>query len=319
MKINEKKTLQQINGALEPLDDRLTAKFKGPKMPIVIILAQPRAGSTLLQQILGTYTDVGYITNFLAQFWSAPFIGAQVEQPLHLHNFQSNFSSRYGQTDGSLEPHEWGWFWRKWLDLDAESDYINRKDEIDWSNLNKKLGAIQFVKRAPIIFDNVFAGANLNVLYDNIPNILVVNLRRDLFFVCNSIINARISRHGHEKVHYGNRPRLNARATVIKDPIEQVVAQVEATENEFKETLGRIPSRDILTINYEDLTSTPAQIIIGFEKFLERHHGKLSLRNSDFVPHIKNRNDTVLINGMHYKRLKEIFSERFPRINLPSV
>jgi len=319
MKIIEKKILQQINDSLEPLDDCLTDQFKEPELPTVIILAQPRGGSTLLQQILGTFTDVGYVTNFLAQFWAAPFIGTQFEQAICDRNFRSNFRSCYGKTSGSSEPHEWGWFWKKWLNLDDTSDYITQADKINWHKLNKKLSAIQFFKESPIIFDNVFAGANLDVLYKNIPNILVINLQRNLFFVCNSLINARIERHGDISAHYGNRPRLNPNALGTDDPIEQIVYQVAATESEFEKNLAVIPARNIHKINYEDLTSEPEKIIIGFEKFLARHRWQLSSKNSDFGFHTKSRNDRGLINKNHHKKLKEVFSECFPDVMLPSI
>ena len=318
MNLNEidRQVLNKMNHALEPLDDELTKRFEGPEMPLLIILAQPRAGSTVLQQWLATCLNIGYVSNFLARYWGAPYIGSMLEAQLDQKNYRSNWIGHYGNTEGILEPHEWTWFWQKWLKLDKGSDYIRTRSAIDWSKLSSKLGAIQEVKKLPIIFDNVFAGANLIEIYKNIPNIFVVVLRRSPFFICNSIINARLSRHGNIHAHYGNRPRSMTQIQSISDPVEQIVAQVMATEIEIEEIVSRIPSEKTITFTYEEFTSAPNLILSRFENYIARNGVTLLRKNMAKIPQIPSRNDASLINKKYGKQLTEIFVERFPEIEI---
>ena len=84
MNLNEidRHVLNKMNHALESLDDELTERSEGPEMPVLIILAQPRAGSTVLQQWLATCLHIGYVSNFLARYWGAPYIGSMLEAQL---------------------------------------------------------------------------------------------------------------------------------------------------------------------------------------------------------------------------------------------
>ena len=49
----------------------------------------------------------------------------------------SNFISKFGNTNGPLEPNEWGWFWKKWFNLKNNEHHISRK--VDWVNLKKRV------------------------------------------------------------------------------------------------------------------------------------------------------------------------------------
>lgn len=79
--------------------------------PVYFIVAQPRGASALFQQLIISNLEVGYISNFLAKYHDNHKIGLTLEKEILDKNFKSTFLSQYGNTEGSNEPHEWGWFW----------------------------------------------------------------------------------------------------------------------------------------------------------------------------------------------------------------
>ena len=46
------------------------------------IIGAPRSGTTLLSQLLLSYTQVGYINNLIAAFWNAPLYGIHLSKKL---------------------------------------------------------------------------------------------------------------------------------------------------------------------------------------------------------------------------------------------
>ena len=103
---------------------RLPSVVRGEpsQLPLIYIVGAPRSGTTLLSQVVSRFLDVGYINNLIARFWRRPSVG------IHLSRLvlggggreQIAFESEHGTTPGAAGPHEFGYFWRHWLQLDAQ-------------------------------------------------------------------------------------------------------------------------------------------------------------------------------------------------------
>ena len=156
--------LDALNETLADLDDRLTQDFTAPSGPVTFIFSQPRAGSTLFQQLALSSMDVGYVSNVLARLWRAPYLGAQLHMSLRDPAYVSHFRSKWGIADGAQEPHEWGWFWRHRLGLAAGESYCADPAAVDVAGLARKLAGLESVLAAPLLFDNVYAMNNFAVV-----------------------------------------------------------------------------------------------------------------------------------------------------------
>jgi len=268
-----------FNQTLADQDDLLTAEVIVPDQSLVVIFSLPRGASTLFQQLVISSSDIGYISNLVAKFWRAPYIAAQLDLDVRDPDYVSNFKSSYGNVVGAQEPHEWGWFWQHWLKLGEDETYCKDKNLIDGHGLRQKLGALQSVWQRPLLIDSIFALANYAILADIMPNILAVNVKRDSYYVCNSHINARIQRYGDLQEYYGHRPINIDEILAIEDPIEQIVAQVKATETENKQTLDGIEVNHIFQVGYKELVHQPQRVMDDFVAFLEKENGtKISVR-----------------------------------------
>ena len=299
--------LHRCNQALSALDDEFTSSFNAPEH-LTIIVALPRAGSTFLQQILISDLEIGYVSNLMAKFWMAPTIGARLQAELRQPNFVSSFRSEYGNTYGPFEPHEWGWFWKEMLALKGDEYYNSRP--FDATRLRQKLAAIEYVLASPLVFDSVYAAANLQRLLEILPDLRVIYLTRDPFFVCNSILNARLRRYGNLETFYGHPPCNIDEIRSIADPVEQVVAQVKALLDEFEQALGQILPENRLDVAYEELRADPNNVIEDFVSF-QRNAGIVLNRRDTQLPVFEDRNTSSMIHNDWAERLRILYSDYF--------
>jgi hypothetical protein len=311
--------MRRINDTLQAEDDRLTASLSSPSQPVSFIVALPRGASTMFQQIVISAIDMGYITNLMAQFWLAPCIGAGLDRKLRPDQYTSSFASRFGNTVGAHEPHEWGWFWRHWLRLEGDEHYCGTNRVLDGNGLRKKLAGLEQVLDAPLLFDNVYAMANFGTITKLLPSVIAVHLTRDPYFICNSILNARMERYGSLHHFYGHRPRNVDTLISIEDPIEQVVLQVKSLVAEVEETLSTHPDSHIFTADYTTIVEDPLGTVDRFAAFLEGHG--IGIRRKAHRPDIRlnNRNNLDHIPLDRRTAVDPVFARQFGDDALPRL
>ena len=107
-----------LNDALAPLEQALIEEFEAPTEPLVFIVGAPRSGTTLLTQLLISQYEIGYVSNLIARFWKAPYLGLLLAKEIRDPDRPPDvgFSSDRGFTSGYEGPHEFGYFWRRWFD-----------------------------------------------------------------------------------------------------------------------------------------------------------------------------------------------------------
>ncbi|MGB5793402.1 hypothetical protein [Poseidonibacter sp.] len=277
------------------------------KKPIYFIVAQPRGASTLLQQLLISNLHVGYISNYLATYYDSHNKGLILEKDILDTNYKSNFLSMYGNTEGDNEPHEWGWFWKEQLGLKNQEHYA---DNITYDKLQSSLNDILSFKELPLLIDNVYAMANLIKLKNKFRNIKVINLTRDLYFICNSIINARMSRYNNIEAFYGHPPKNIEEVLKIKNPIEQIVFQVKSIQNEINLIEENFNKNDILNIDYEDIYNDSFSVVNNFYKFVQQDNIELRFKEKH-LPKLQYRNNSSLINIKYKDELDFYYNKYF--------
>ena len=93
--------LTRLNGDLAATHEELLAGLGAPEGPVLAIVAPPRGASTLLQQILLSRFDIGYVSNIAARFWRVPLIGLRLHRETADPGYTSHFRSEYGLTEGA--------------------------------------------------------------------------------------------------------------------------------------------------------------------------------------------------------------------------
>lgn len=306
--------LGRMNALLAAEDDRLSAGHRAPRWPVTFVVATPRSASTLFQQLALSTMRIGYVGNVMARFWMAPVLGAVLERDLDDPEYVSHLKSHggYYTAPGAHEPHEWGWFWHHWLRLDGDSFYCDPEHPVDGAGLGRKLAAIEAVKGAPLVFDNVFAMANLGEVRAALPRVLAVHIRRDPYYVCNSILNARIDRYGDVGAFFAHRPRTIDAVLAIDDPVEQVVAQVRAIVDEMAEALAPMDPNDVFTVDYPDIVGEPHAVMRRFAAFLAGREAPVTMRDTlPEFPQLRNRNTAAFVRPELKDRLDAAIARAF--------
>lgn len=308
--------LRRANEALGRVSLAPESDGTGFACPPCFISAPPRGGSTLLQQVLISRFSFGYVSNLMARFWNAPEVGAALHAELRPADFVSTFDSRYGNTVGAFEPHEWGWFWRKWLALEGDEHHISRP--VDWLGLKRVLVAIGHIQARPMLFDAPLACGDLALVDRELGGIFVLNLTRSPWHVCNSIINARLERYGTIDAYYGATTRHQDRILAIADPIEQIVIQARTLFDEQAEQIAAIPRTRVLDVAYENLRAAPMEVADRVARFYAGHGIELEGKPVTIEP-FPDRNRNARVESAHVERLGELVRCHFPEAAFPAA
>lgn len=236
-------------------------------LPIIYIVGTPRSGTTLLSQLLSRHLPIGYIDNLIARFWERPSVGIRLSQALVgcLGRDGVAFSSKHGTTDGMVGPHEFGYFWRKWLALDsAKSHKLNDIEisAIDVHRLRMILeGEILATFNSPVVFKNVICGFQAGILSRAHPASLFVWIKRDPEEVVRSILNCRMDRYGSYDAWWSLKPSTYSDLININSPVLQVFGQVNDCAKEFEQELCR-PGINLVSVNYSSLLDSPESVLL---------------------------------------------------------
>lgn len=301
--------LADVSGAY--IDNPAAAKFRWPPC---FIIAPPRGASTLLQQVLISRFKLGYVSNVMARFWKAPVVGAAVQISIMDPTYISTYRSRYGNTEGPLEPHEFGWFWRHTLGLAGDDHHITQP--VDWGELKRTFIMLERLLDGPLIFDSPFVCANLAEIAAGIGQVLALDLRRSPWHICNSILNARKERYGDINHFYGARPLDFHSILSEPDPVVQTVRQAASLAAETDNGLAVLPASHVLQIDYETLRAAPLDSADRVAAFLTRH-GPAPKRKKVEIGPFPDRNAGATVDSVMRDRLDEVFAAYFPGAPIP--
>ncbi len=247
------------------------AACSAPRHPTVFVVGSPRAGTTLCYQWLAASGAFTYPTNFVSRFPTAPWVGERIQRLLTdpdcdhggelsggLEVDPAPYTSRLGKTRGLLAPHEYWYWWRRFLPENRTQLFTNDQlAAVDTERLTIELAAWEHVRDLPLLMKGLIFEWNLPWLARVLPQAFFVFVRRDPFFVMQSLLGARQDFYGDEKVWYSFRPPEYGHLW-DRSPEEQVAGQVHATETAVTAGLAAIDPARSLEITYEDLCADPA-------------------------------------------------------------
>lgn len=297
---------REVNDILYPLEERLVQTFRKPVNPIIFIAGLPRSGTTLLMQALIAAFEVGYISNLIARFWEAPYVGALLASDLRRRKKREHigFESELGATYGYDGPHEFGFFWQRWFPYN-ETHQPQEKDlqTADFDLLRKELAAIESVFNAPLAFKNpIVFNLNIEVLAKVLPKAVFVICQRDHIYIAQSLLLSRLKYHGRKDTWFSVKPKEYVKLKARPYP-EQIAGQIYYTERRLQESLVNIPSSRYITVEYLDLCKDPVHELKRVQKLVEQNGGRLI--STGYTPKSFEPTNVQRLDDKEFKRLSE--------------
>ena len=232
------------------------------------IIGAPRSGTTLLYQILISFFDIEYPTNFIAKFWGNPIVGYILQSELLVNEkkeFISSFNSHHGFTENELlEPHEFGYFWSRWFDH-SKNHYSSSDTKVD-KDLVKTINTLQSISKKNWVFKNLTLGLKVPLVKKLFQNAKFIYIQRDPYDTALSLYKGRIERFGNDETWWSLEPKEINEIKKLP-PKEQVVAQVYYVNKQIEKDLEALKKEDYLCLNYEELTSNCDSTIKSLENF----------------------------------------------------
>jgi hypothetical protein len=247
--------LQAMNERLADLERALVAPFEAPSHPTIFIVGAPRSGTTLLLQLLLGRYEFGYVDNFVARFWMAPYVGSILARQA-LRDLPWNgveLKSDFGATQGPRGPHEFGYFWRRWFEYGETHDLPATRVHTQGAGmLRKELAALESIYGRPMLLKNLVCSFHIDFLASALPRSIFLHCRREPVYAAQSVLQARLAYHGHRDAWFSVKPAAYPELRQLPYP-EQIAGQIYATRAAVERQFSRLPSVRALVVDYEDL------------------------------------------------------------------
>lgn len=263
--------LKKINTLLKPVEVEEASKVSEPKFPNLFLIGGPRCGSTLLTQWAAGLDAFSYPSNFLSRFYEAPYIGAliynMVTKPEYQYrdefsdiNSDFKLSSSIGKTKGFKAPHEFWYFWRRFMTFpDVPFSEKEFEEQFDFNLFQKELVLIQKAfDNKPFLFKAKIANWYLRPLNENINNAIYIHLYREPVAMTRSLLKAREKWVGTRDKWFSWKPREYEMLKKM-DVYHQVAGQIYFLEKEIlkqKEFLGL----KYISFSYEEFCKNPKAV-----------------------------------------------------------
>lgn len=253
--------VRALNDHLAPRERELYVECE-IEHPFVFVVGLPRSGTTLLSQLLAYSLDAGYVTNFAARFWLAPVHGLRLGRILFGTEKPDRFESDYARTHDPREIHEFGYFWRHWLEKETFRDVVRSREleaTIDWDGLRLTLANVQRELGRPYVGKNMLGAYHMAKLNDVLAKVLWVHIERDPLDVAISILDARRKHYDDLRSWWSYVPLEYHRLEGL-DHWQQIAGQVHYLDQLYETELAPLGDGAVRT-SYEQLCRDPAGVL----------------------------------------------------------
>ncbi len=321
---DEERFLNELNRSLVQLERELIADFIEPAYPTVFIVGPQRSGTTLLMQMMLRYFSVGYVSNLVARFWMAPYVGLLINRPYFRNaQFDPELASDLGYTQGHDGPHEFGYFWGRWFGH-GKTHCLDESEleSIDSALLSKELAAMESVHDLPFVFKNlIYCSLNIPFLSDILPKSIFLTCVRDPLFVAQSTLESRERLYGTRRAWIGLRPS-EVEDLEPYDPVRQVAGQVVLAQKRIREDLSALSGNRWIEVSYKELCEAPEACLERIKRKVSALGGPLGRTGAGIGPvrhtdHLRLSKEDVALLKRCIREYEEAPIRRFRQGRLP--
>lgn len=274
--------LKHLEGILGPVDAELCQQeFTAPQHPVLLLVGNPRSGTTLMMQFLARLGVFAVPSNLLSRFYYAPHIGALIQKLLcdpafaykqELPEFEGSFTfkSDLGKTVGALSPNDFYYFWRRYLPIyDPQPMTAEQLQQVDRAGMNAGLAGIEAGLEKPVALKAKILQYNLDCIPALLDKPLVVYLSRNPFYIMQSTLIAREKFYGTRDIWWSVKP---PEYDQLKDLSvhEQIAGQIYHTHRRISAGLSELPEVNRLHIDYGDFCADPNDFLADLAACYER-------------------------------------------------
>ncbi len=307
--VTQEEQLQRMNELLWPYEKDAISQFTEPAKPTLFIVGAPRSATTLVYQLVSDTGLFGYISNYIARFYAAPFIGALQAKTLGMvHSSKMSFESKFGRTKGWHEPHQFNYFWRKWFRYDKDhqmnQSFIESMDKITF---RREIAALENVFQQPMAFKSLYCGLQVEFLKRTLPKSRFVICTRNPLYQAQSILSGRKAFFGTYEGWFSLKP---AEYSSLKemDVFHQVAGQIYYILKSIGSGLKAVGEHEYQIIDQEDLIRDPRGVMSNIIKLGGQDPTKANLSN--LPESFENRNEQKLPDE-EWEQLKEAIDDFF--------
>jgi hypothetical protein len=239
---------------LLPSHEGLLQEIEPSDAPMVFVIGAPRSGTTLMVQWLAASGCFSYPSNLISRFFGAPTVGALMHKLLCDPEFQhgeelralqasGGFQSDLGKTSGPAAPHEFWYFWRRFLPTVDIEPLGDRLDAADFDGLRAELRAMATLLGRPFCCKGMMIQYDLPAFARAVPEARFLFVHRRVDANAASLLRARRRFFGDEGEWYSAKPPGHEDLLQLS-PEEQVREQVERTNDAIRAGSSELdPSR----------------------------------------------------------------------------
>lgn len=273
---------------------------KNSKIPVIVIIAPPRSGSTLAYQLLTTGIKSFHLTNIWNLLYATPTLGGLISQRL-CRGYHSKFKSCNGFVPGICGEAEGLKFWSYWTGQMLEEN--NSKFNI--KKAQKLINAIKLLNKDDIAFITGYLGHIfcMHELRKIFSNIIFVHITRDLLSNAYSLFNLS------KQDWFSLKPKEYIRLQKLPSH-HRVISQLISIH---KKILNQSNPSDTIKLDYSEICENPIGVIKKIIAFAKNQNIKLYLQKNAYIskkfPQSKVKynlnNDTIKIYQYIEKELAE--------------
>ena len=271
----------------------------------IFIICPPRAGSTLLYQLITTHFTVCYFSNFMMLFRSTPVVMAKILSRVNGCNPSESFSSTYGETMGWRSPNQGREIWYRWFPSDNSYVGSGIISKYALGEIRNTIALIQSAFDAPFVNKWPVNSGRLLPIAEAFPEALFIRVKRDPVFVAQSILRAKRTLLKNDKEWVSAKPR-NHNIIKHKEPLEQACEQVFYIEKDIDRDSKFIGEEKFMSVHYEEICKSPHRVMGEIANFYKRRWKNIILGARHKVPSSFQSSDSVKVTLDEFKFIKTI-------------
>ena len=261
----------------------------------------PRSGTTLLYQLIISFFNVTYLSNFIVRHHKAPFIADFISNLTIKNKNKHEFKSKYGYTPHASGPSEAGRIWQKWLP--KKEDYSNKGSHTN----SKFVGFKNFIKywilykSKPLVIKNLRFGQRIKLINTLFPEALFIVVEREPLYTLQSIYLAGDKMVSNLKDWCSNESFEN------KEKAETIYLIYKSIKTTYQEDVQNVSPKRVLEVSYENICQCPSITLEKINDFFKLNGINVENKCVDRSIAFENRNK-VRMPENEFTNLKKVLT-----------